>query len=544
MSLQARRELLFRIRNRYEQAGRREKTEVLNGFVHATGYGRKHAIHVLTSPQPAPAAARLPRERTPRYDNDVQQALSTVWNAANQICSKRLVPFLPEFVETLERFGHLALPETTKAKLLSLSPATVDRLLKFERSKQPRGASTTKAGSLLKSRIKVRTFADWNDAAPGFFEADLVAHCGDCAEGSFLNTLVLTDIATGWIEFLPLLRKGEADVIFALTELRKCMPLPLMGLDTDNGSEFINYALLGYCEEQKVTFTRSRAYKKNDQAHVEQKNGNVIRRMVGFDRFDGEPAGSAMLRLYQILRLYVNFFQPSVKLTAKVRTGSRVAKSYDKARTPYQRIMSSAHVPSHAKEKLQRQYDELDPVLLFHEIGKRQAALWKHSWLPTMDDRGLPNAPLPVPALSRPEVAGLAEELLCAELKPCLPKRQYRKSNKPRVPHTWRTKPDPFEAVNEDIELMLRLDPKQTAKQLFSALTIKHPGKFSTAQYRTLQRRLKSWRKTLAPTGLNLSIYSQPEFQSELDQLILQSLERSLAGKSASTILNESMPMS
>lgn len=214
MSLQARRELLFRIRNRYEQSGRNEKTEILNGFVHATGYGRKHAIHVLTAAQPEAASAKpRPKDRTPKYGSDVQQVLSTVWNAANQICSKRLVPFLPEFVETLERFGHLALPEPTKTKLLSLSPATVDRLLKVERSKQPRGTSTTKAGSLLKAKIKVRTFADWNDAAPGFFEADLVAHCGDCAEGSFLNTLVLTDIATGWVEFLPLLRKGEADVI-------------------------------------------------------------------------------------------------------------------------------------------------------------------------------------------------------------------------------------------------------------------------------------------------------------------------------------------
>ncbi len=544
MSLQARRELLFRIRNRYQQAGRNEKTEILNGFVHATGYGRKHAIHVLTAASEPAKAERQSKERTPRYGSDVQQVLSTVWNAANQICSKRLVPFLPDFVEALERFGHVSLPESTKAKLLSLSPATVDRLLKVERSKLPRGKSTTKAGSLLKAKIKVRTFADWNDAAPGFFEADLVAHCGDCAEGSFLNTLVLTDIATGWIEFLPLLRKGEADVIGALKDLRMCMPLPLMGLDTDNGSEFINYALLEYCEEQKVTFTRSRAYKKNDQAHVEQKNGNVIRRMVGFDRFDGEVAGNAMLRLYQILRLYVNFFQPSVKLTAKMRSGSRVAKSYDKAQTPYQRIMSSTHVPSHAKQKLKKQYDELDPIFLFGEIGRRQAALWEHSWIPTMEDRGLPNAPLPIPILSKPMLKELAQEMLTEELKASAPKRQYRKSNKPRAPHTWRTLPDPFEAVNEDIELMLRLDPKQTAKQLFTALTNKHPGQFSVAQYRTLQRRVKEWRRRLAPSGLKMSVYSQPELQSELDQLILRSIERSLGSKPASTIFNESTPMS
>ena len=206
--------------------------------------------------------------------------------------------------------------------------------------------------------------------------------------------------------------------------------------------------------------------------------------------------------------------------------------------------MSSAHVPSHAKEKLRKQYEELDPVLLFNEIGKRQTELWKHSWLPIMEDRGLPNAPLPIPALSKPEVEELAQEILTEELKLSPPKRQYRKSNKPRVPHTWRTMPDPFEAVNEDIELMLRLDPKQTAKQLFSALTAKHPGEFSMAQYRTLQRRVKEWRKKLTPRGLKVSVYSQPEIQSELDQLILRSLERSLGGKPDSTIFNESTLMS
>ena len=546
MSLQSRRELLFRIKTRYQQGGKNEKTEILNGFVHATGYGRKHAISVLSAPENSVKVTPVLREmeRKPKYGDDVRQVLLTVWNAANQICSKRLVPFLPEFVKTLERFGHLSLQSDTRTKLLSLSPATVDRMLRDERSKQATGKSTTKAGNLLKSRIKVRTFADWNDAAPGFFEADLVAHCGDSVEGSFLNTLVLTDIATGWIEFLPLLRKSEANVITALNDLRKCMPLPLLGLDTDNGSEFINYALLDFCEQEKITFTRSRAYKKNDQAHVEQKNGNVIRRMVGFDRFDGEDAGTVMLRLYQILRLYVNFFQPSVKLINKTRSGSRVAKTYDKAQTPYQRIMSSAHVPTHAKEKLQRQYELLDPILLYAEIGKRQTALWKYSWVPSMENYGSVEAPLPIPKILKPELTQIATDAIRHELTIHSPKRQYRKSNKPRVPVTWRTKPDPFEELNADIELMLRLDPKQTSKQLFNALTAKHPGKFSSAQYRTLQRRIKSWRKTLAPSELTVSIYSSSEIQSEIEQLIHQALERTSTLKHLGTNLNESTTLS
>jgi hypothetical protein len=436
------------------------------------------------------------------------------------------------------------MPKETKEKLLSMSPATMDRLLRQERSKQPRGKSTTKAGSLLKAKIKVRTFADWNDAAPGFFEADLVAHCGDSAEGSFLNSLVLTDIATGWTEFAPILRKGEADVITALEELRKIVPLPVLGLDTDNGSEFINYALLEFCESQTITFTRSRPYKKNDQAHVEQKNGNVIRRVVGFDRFDGEEAGQAMLRLYQILRLYVNFFQPSVKLTAKTRSGSRVAKTYDRAQTPYQRVMSSLHVPAHAKEKLREQYETLDPLFLFGEIGKRQSQLWKHSWIPAIKDNGLADAPSPVPVLTPPIVTEVAKELLARELTFQPIKRQYRKSNKPRVQHTWRTHPDPFDEMTDDIEVMLRLDPKQTGKQLFAALMTKHPGKFSSAQFRTLQRRLKEWRKKLTPSGFQISIYSQPALESELDQLILQSFERNSSRNGSGTNSNESTTMS
>ena len=524
MSLQARRELIFRMRARYQQANKPGKTEILNGFIQATGYGRKHAITVLSAIESQPEAINAPaQKRMPKYGLEVQQALTAVWNAANQVCSKRLVPFLPEFVDSLERFGHLNISAETKRKLLSMSPATVDIILQPERARSPKGKSTTRAGSLLKSKIKVRTFADWNDASPGFFEADLVAHCGDAAEGSFLNTFVLTDIATGWTEFVPLLRKGESDVIASLDHLRTCMPVPLLGLDTDNGSEFINYALLNFCEQNKITFTRSRAYKKNDQAHVEQKNGNIIRRMVGFDRFEGDEAANAMLSLYQVLRLYVNFFQPSLKLVSKSRSGSRVVKSYDKAQTPYQRILSSNHVSNQKKQALKSQYLELDPMLLFREIGHRQNRLWKYSWKPEIKIVGAEVAPVPIPVIVRPDPA-LAETFLKA-LQEAAPKRQYKRSNKPRVPCTWRTRIDPFLEANDDMELLLRLNPKQTSRQLFEELTRRFPGKFDASQYRTLQRRLKAWRKMLAPDTARISIYTDQTIQSELDHLILRALE-------------------
>ena len=191
--------------------------------------------------------------------------------------------------------------------------------------------STTRPGNLLKRQIRVRTFTEWDQVRPGFFEADLVAHCGESAEGSFLHTLVLVDIASGWTECMALLRRSEADVIGALNAVRQALPFPLLGLDTDNGSEFINYELLRYCREEEITFTRSRPYRKNDQAHVEEKNGSVVRRLIGYDRYEGVKAWRALTELYSVLRWYQNFFQPSMKLLRKQRHGAQLRKFYDQA---------------------------------------------------------------------------------------------------------------------------------------------------------------------------------------------------------------------
>lgn len=328
MSLQAKQELIYRMRWQYAEADRKGKAEIIDGVIAATGYHRKYAIAALREPVKRLRVLRKPQKV---YHEKVREALIQIWNAANQICSKRLVPFIPEFLEVLERFVHLNIAVEVRQKLLSMSPATMDRLLKDERTKHPHGLSTTRPGNLLKQRIKVRTFADWNDAEPGFFEGDLVAHCGGHVDGSFLNTLVLTDISSCWTEFAPLLRKSDADVTAAMTAIRSVLPIIMLGVDTDNGSEFINEELFNYCEREKITFTRSRPYKKNDQAHVEQKNGNVIRRTVGYGRFEGVDSWNRLMDLYRILRLYINFFQPSCKLLKKVRTGSKLSKQYDKA---------------------------------------------------------------------------------------------------------------------------------------------------------------------------------------------------------------------
>lgn len=384
MSIQTRKELLLNIKKRYQGASSSNKRKILNEFTEITSYNRKYAIHLLNcNSDKIIATKKEKRVNKRKYDEAIRQALFTIWHAANQICSKRLVPFIPDLLAALERFKHLSLPDDIRSRLLNISPATVDRLLKSHRQELNKGISTTRPGSLLKKQIKVRTFADWDDVVPGFLEGDLVAHCGDRTDDSFLNTLVLTDIATGWTEFFPLLRKGEADVIDSLKVAQQLLPFLLLGLDTDNGSEFINYALLDFCKKQEITFTRSRAYKKNDQAHVEEKNGSIVRRVIGYDRYEGLGAYNALSELYALLRLYVNFFQPSVKLVSKKRDGAKVTKKYDKAKTPYQRLLCSSHISEEAKVKLTTQYNDLDPFMLLKGLEKLQDNFWKHAWKPS-----------------------------------------------------------------------------------------------------------------------------------------------------------------
>jgi len=378
MSLSARRELLASIRQKYHNASWQDKRKILDGFVAATGYDRKYAIQQMNSTE-APVTIKQ-RLVSQQYDEQVRQALFSVWYTANQICSKRLVPFLPELVKVMEYHGHLRLPAEVRSRLIGISAATVDRLLKPERDRIKKSVSTTRPGNLLKNQIQVRTFADWDDVTPGFLEADLVAHCGGNPHGAFLNTLVLVDISTGWLECMPLLRKSASDVIDGLRVADDLLPFPLQGLDTDCGSEFINHDLLDYCEDQRITFTRARTHRKNDQAHVEEKNGSVVRRLVGYDRYEGRKSWEALAQLYRVLRKYINYFQPSLKLLSKERLGAKVSKKYDIAKTPYQRVLLSEHICQTKKDCLTHEYGMLDPVELLAQMEELQDKLWKFSW--------------------------------------------------------------------------------------------------------------------------------------------------------------------
>ena len=304
-------------------------------------------------------------------------ALIKIWAICDQICSKRLHPFLPEIVEVLERQGELVLSPETKQLLLKMSRATIDRCLHSERHRPRRGLSTTKPGTLLKQAIPIRTFTEWDDARPGFVEIDLVAHCGGSTHGEYINTLTAVDVTTGWTECLPLANRSQRQVSAAIILLRQRLPFPLLGIDSDNDSAFINDNLYRYCEKEEITFTRSRPYKKNDQAHVEQKNWSVVRRLIGYDRYESPHALALFETIYEDLRLYINFFQPVLKLIDKHRVGNKLIKHYDTARTPYRRVLESPEIVDKDKISLCQLYATLNPVTLRHRIDQNVERLWQ-----------------------------------------------------------------------------------------------------------------------------------------------------------------------
>jgi hypothetical protein len=362
------------VRRRYREAGRREKGVILEEFTEVTGYHRKAVIRLLGRGT-GPPGKRLGRPR--RYRGEVVEALRRAWEAADHVCGKRLKPFLPELVGVLVRHGDLKVSEEVAERLGEISAATIDRVLKPYRGRRiRRPLSTTRPGSLLKRSIPIRTFSEWDEGEPGFMEVDLVAHCGESTEGFYVNTLCGVDIRTGWVECQEIWGKGQHRVRAGVHRMRGRLPFRLLGLDSDNGSEFINHRLYAYCQEEGITFTRSRPYKKNDSAHVEQKNWTVVRRVIGYDRYSSRAALAQLGRVYSYLRLYVNFFQPVMKLKHKSREGAKVRKVYDEARTPYQRVLESGALEPEQRESLERLYRSLSPVRLLDDIERELQKLW------------------------------------------------------------------------------------------------------------------------------------------------------------------------
>lgn len=312
------------------------------------------------------------------YDARVEVVLVKVWKILDYICGKRLQPILDETMTRLERFGEITCDIETREKLRRISVSTIDRLLEGERRKfQLKGRALTRPGSLLKKQIPMRTFSEWDEGRPGFVEIDLVAHDGGFAGGDYLQTLDMTDIYSGWTEVAAVRNKAQVFVFEALKQMRSRLPFPLVGIDSDNGSEFINHQLYRYCQDERITFTRSRPYRKNDNCFVEQKNYTVVRRHVGYQRLDTFHQQQILEDLYRHLRSYVNFFQPSMRLVSKERNGAQVKKKYGPAETPYQRLFASPHLNRKQKQKLKNEYEELNPAELKRQIEALQKKLLK-----------------------------------------------------------------------------------------------------------------------------------------------------------------------
>ena len=374
------------IRGRYLNVSRKEKGRILDEFTNVTDLHRKAAIRLLR--RRGQAKVRRKRGRPRCYGHDVVSALRVVWEATDRLCSKRLHPFLPEILAALKRHGEITLTPEVETQLCRISSSSIDRLLHpYRRLGGRRPFATTKPGSMLKKSIPIRTFADWEEDSPGFLEIDLVAHCGESTEGFYLTTLSTVDVASGWSECMGVWGKGQQRVRSAIHRVRQRLPFPLLGLDSDNGSEFINHYLFNYCQEEEITFTRSRAHKKNDSCHVEQKNWSVVRRLVGYDRYDSRTALEALNRVYDLTRLYVNFFQPVMKLVHKSRDGARVHKFYDTAQTPYRRLLSAGILTEVKQQELAAMYHRLNPALLRRQINENLERLWDMVRYPTTRSR-------------------------------------------------------------------------------------------------------------------------------------------------------------
>ena len=386
LTMQEKKALAREVSKRYQKAKKKEKTQMLDEFVKTTGYNRKYALHQLAnrgkittaSPGGLKAGARRRRKgggRKPVYTGDFIIVLRKIWAYFWYRCGKILAPFLRENIRFLELPFRIT-PEVREL-LLKASPSTIDRVLKGDKKKLAlKGKSGTKPGKLLKKQIPVRTYYPDADKKPGFFEIDTVFHCGASAAGEFCYTLSAADVYSGWIELRPSLNKAHKWIFEALLDIRGSLPFPLAGIDSDNGEEFINAAMLKWCREERIQFTRSRPYHKNDNCYVEQKNFSAVRNFIGYRRFTGAAGRDALDAVYRSLCPLLNYFIPTQKLLSKTRVGSKIKKVYDtKIQSPYLRLLASADLSDGAKAELARRFEQYDPVRLQREVHDAVAAL-------------------------------------------------------------------------------------------------------------------------------------------------------------------------
>lgn len=354
---------------RYKKAAKRQKKTILDEFTQTTGYHRKHAIDLLTgSYKQHTGTIYRPHRVYTKLDADI---LEKAYELLGWVCSKRMKPSLRLAVDELIKAGKIALAKEDRRRIIGVSPSTIDRLFK-KHKKRPtlKGRSYTKPGTLLKNQIPIRTFSEWNENRVGFFEIDLVGHDGSLVKGDFAWTLDWVDVKSAWTEQVAVFNKAQVHVFAGIQRIRTRLPFPLLGLDSDSGAEFINDQLYRYCIREKITFTRGRPGKKNDNPYIEQKNDSIVRNWVGYGRFNTQPQVDILNELYELLRLYTNFFLPVMKLKKKIRVGSKIKKVHDKATTPYRRILRARDVSKEIKGKLKAQYITLSLVKLKEQIDE------------------------------------------------------------------------------------------------------------------------------------------------------------------------------
>ena len=548
MTHSARAELTYAVRRRYSAVTGAEKRKILDEFIAVTGYHEKSAIRALNA-EPT-VKKRQTRVRASLYDEAVRAALIVLWEASDRVCGKRLRALLPILLPALERNGHLHLAEPMRQKILAMSASTIDRLLRVPRS-ATRLKKARRAMPAARRRVPVRTFADWNEPPPGSMEMDLVAHCGEANRGSYVNSLVLTDIASGWTEAAPLVVRESRLVVETLDRVRQGLPFALRALDVDNGSEFVNESLIQYCLSQGIELTRSRPWRKNDQAWIEQKNGAVVRKLLGYRRFQGIAAAQAITRLYGASRLFVNFFQPSFKLAEKHRQGAQVSKRYHPPQTPCDRLLQAESIPEAAKIKLREVASALDPLQLLEEIRAVQSHLtaladgeplssatpeppdlsafvaslssaWRAGEIrPTFCVEAKPRYLRSLQAVVEPDVAQMPESTAGlalitqslgspAKTPPAVPPEKV--SERPRPIYAEPGKPvyHAFTMIWPLVCRRLEGFPNITTAQLFDELCIQFPGRFHPKQVNRLAKRVKLWRQDARARGV---VIGRPKYR-------------------------------
>lgn len=545
LTREAREELVRAIRQRYRVAtSSEERKRMLAEFIAVTGYHPKSAIRVLHQKESDQGPQK--RCRRPLYDEAARQALIVMWEASDRVCGKRLKPLLRTLLPAMERHGHVRLDPTIREKLLGMSAATIDRLLRAAKAPTKKQRSP-RVVSEVRQRIPVRTFGDWHQPDPGAMEMDLVAHCGGVAKGSFVHSLVLTDIATGWTECAPLIVREGTLVVETLERVRKALPFPLHALDTDNGSEFVNESLVRYCAEHGIELTRSRPWLKNDQAWIEQKNGAVVRKMLGDHRYEGIGATQCLGRLYTALRFFVNFFQTSFKLAEKTRDGALVSRRYLAPATPCERLLAHPAIPEGTKARLREVAEMLDPIRLLEEVRAAQSQLaglaaggslepprkgepdlvrflanlstaWREGEVRPTHTASAPSVPpqprrvvlstvmvRPAPA---PPMAAAPLPVVQAPTPTAPPLKTDASTTPPnllRPPLAFarrKIRPHAFVMVWPQVTRWLDACPNMSAAMIFEQLQALYPGRFAPGQCAALQRRVRAWREVAVARGV------------------------------------------